>query len=226
MEPWAAVHNAKEIPDIIIDHCSGKKEFVPPILGIYTDGGPEQRSNFLSVQIAHIGRQQFLDLDMLVAARTVPSHSFKNPLEKVNCILNLALYGIGCMWKEIHEVPEFEKKLVNCSGVTDVVRTFTSKNSEKNRKLLHDSCQPCLDLGKSSFERLSLKGDQFVVWHYVSDDNVDAFFEEIGQDSELRPKDTVEMLPKCPKLSTLLKHSTKQRTQFFSIKKCGESNCS
>ena len=158
--------------------------------------------------------------------RTVPSHSFKNPLEKVNCILNLALYGIGCMWKEIHEVPEFEKKLVNCSGDTDVVRTFTSKNSEKNRKLLHDSCQPCLDLGKSSFERLSLKGDQFVVWHYVSDDNVDAFFEEIGLDTELRPKDTVEMLPKCPKLSTLLKHSTKQRTQFFSIKKCGESNCS
>ena len=68
MEPWVAVHNAKEIPDIIIDHCSGKKEFVPPILGIYTDGGPEQRSNFLSVQIAHIGLQQFLDLDMLVAA--------------------------------------------------------------------------------------------------------------------------------------------------------------
>ena len=225
MEPWTAVHNAKEIPDIIIDRCSGKKELVPPILGIYTDGGPEHQSNFVSVQIAYIALQQFLDLDMLVAARTVPGHSFKNPLEKVNCILNLALYGIGCMWIEIHEVAEFEKKLGNCSGVNDV-RTFISENPEKNTKLLRDLCQPCLDLGKSSFERLSLKGDQFVVWDYVSDDNVDAFFEDIGLDTELSPKDTMEMLPKCPKLNTFLKYRTKQRTYFFSIKKFGESNCS
>ena len=57
---------------------------------------------------------------------------------------------------------EFEKKLGNCSGVNDV-RTFISENPEKNTKLLRDLCQPCLDLGKSSLERLSLKGDQFVV---------------------------------------------------------------
>ena len=91
------MHDAKEIPDIIIDRCSGKKELVPPILGIYTDGGPEHQSNFVSVQIAYIALQQFLDLGMFVVARTVPGHSFKNPLEKVNCILNHALCGIGCM---------------------------------------------------------------------------------------------------------------------------------
>ena len=135
---------------------------VPPILGVYTDGGPEHQSNFLSVQIAYIALQRFLDLDMLIAARTAPGHSFKNPLEKVNCILNLTLYGIGCMRKEIHEVPKFEKKLGNCSGVNGV-RTLISENPEKNTKLLRDSCQPYLDLIKSSFERLSLKGNQIVV---------------------------------------------------------------
>ena len=214
-----------EIADVIIDYYGGKKELVPTIMGIYTDGGPEHRLNFLSIQIAYIALQQFLDLDMLVAARTAPGHSFKNPPEKVNCILNLALYGIRCMQKEIHEVPEFEKKLDNCSGVNDV-RTLISENPKKNTKLLRDSCQPCLDLIKSSFERLSLKGDQFVVRDYVSDDSVDALFEEISLDTELSPKDTVEMLLKRPKLNMLLKHSTKQRTCFFSIKKCGESNCS
>ena len=127
IEPWTAVHNAKEIPDIIIDCCSGKKELVPPILGIYTDGGPEHQSKFVSVQVAYIALQQFLDLDMFVAARTVPGHTFKNPLEKVNCILNLALCGIGCMWIEIHEVSEFDKKLGNRSSVNDV-RTFISEN--------------------------------------------------------------------------------------------------
>ena len=66
-----------------------------------------------------------------------------------------------------------------------------SENPEKNTKLLRDSCQPCLDLIKSSFERLSLKGDQFEVQDYVLDDSVDAFFEEISLDTELSPKDTV-----------------------------------
>ena len=224
-EPSTAVRNAKEIADIIIDHYGGKKELVPPILGIYTDGGPEHSLNFLSVQIAYIALQWFLDLDMLIVARTAPGHSFKNPPEKVDCILNLALYGIGCMWKEIHEVLKFEKKLGNCSGVNDI-RTLISEDPEKNTKLLCDSCQLCLDLIKSSFERLSLKGDQFVVWDYVLDDSVDAFFEEISLDTELSPKDTVQMLPKCPKLNMLLKHSTKQCTYLYSIKKCGESNCS
>ena len=198
---------------------------VPSILGIYTDRDPEHRSNFLSVQIAYIALQPLLDLDMLVAARTAPCHLFKNPPEKVNCILNLALCGIGWMWKEIHEVLEFEKKLGNCSGVNDI-QTLISENPEKNTKLLRDSCEPCLDLIKSSSERLSLKGNQFVVRDYVSDDSVDAFFEEISLDTELSPKDTVEMLPKRPKLSTLLKHSTKHCTYFFSTKKCEESNCS
>ena len=76
-----------------------------------------------------------------------------------------------------------------------------------------------------TYEHLYQK-TQIVVQDYVLDDNVDAFFEEIGLDTELSPEDTVEMLPKFPKLNTFLKHSTKQRTYFFSIKKCGESNCS
>ena len=156
-----------------------------------------------------------MDLDILVAARTAPGHSFKNSPEKVNCILNLVLYGIGCMRKVIHEVPKFEKKLGNCSGVNDV-QTLISENPEKNTKLLCDSCQPCLDFIKSSFERLSLKGNQFVVQDYVWDDSIDAFFEEIGLDTDLSPKDTVEMLPKCPKLNTLLKqHKTTHLLLFY-----------
>ena len=166
MEPSTAVRNAKEIANVIIDHYGGKKELVTPISGICTDGGPEHWSSFLSVQIACIALQRFLYLDMLVAARTAPGHSFKNPPQKVHCILNLALYGIGCMWKEIHEVPELEKKFGSCSGVNDVP-TLISENSEKNTKLLPDSCQACLDLIKSSFERLSLRGNHFVVWDYV-----------------------------------------------------------
>lgn len=46
-----------------------------PILCLYTDGGPDHRTNFLSVQVALIGLFWILDLDMLVAARTAPHNS-------------------------------------------------------------------------------------------------------------------------------------------------------
>ena len=50
-----------------------------PILFVYTDGGPDHRTTFWSVKLAHIATFIALDLDMLIAARTAPSRSFCNP---------------------------------------------------------------------------------------------------------------------------------------------------
>ena len=47
-EPSSAIRNAKEIADTLIEKYEGK-ENIPTMLNIYTDGGPEHRSNFLSV---------------------------------------------------------------------------------------------------------------------------------------------------------------------------------
>ena len=93
---------------------------------------------------------------------------------------------------------------------------------KKSMKLLNLKRNSAIVLLSMTHEHLYQK-TQIVVQDYVLDDSVDAFFEEIGLDTELSPKDTVEIVPKCPKLNTLLKHSTKQRTYFFSIQKCGES---
>ena len=66
---------------------------------MYTDGSPEDRTTFVSVKIAIIALQNFLNLDHILVARTAPGHSYRNPAEKINCILNLRLYGIGVMRK-------------------------------------------------------------------------------------------------------------------------------
>ena len=79
------------------------RDLVPPIIIIYTDGGPEHRTNFLSVKIAIISLQKSLNCDMVLALRTAPGSSYRNPSERVNCKLNVGLYGIGVMRKHVFD---------------------------------------------------------------------------------------------------------------------------
>ena len=83
--------------------------------------------------------QHFLDLDILIAARTAPGHSYNNPLEKINCILNIGLNAIGCMKTAIYSNPEFEKQFSNCSGVDDV-RNLLKRNPTVHTNSLKQSC--------------------------------------------------------------------------------------
>lgn len=52
-----------------------------PVLLLYTDGGPDHRSNYPIVQIALVCLFLQLDLDFLCAVRTPPYNSWKNPAE-------------------------------------------------------------------------------------------------------------------------------------------------
>ena len=70
---------------------------VPPILLIYSDGGPDHRCNYMSVKLSLIAVFLDLDLDMLVALRTAPSNSWANPVERIMSIVNIGLQGVGVM---------------------------------------------------------------------------------------------------------------------------------
>ena len=66
-----------------------------PVLLLYTDGGPDHRVNFISVQLALICLFRHLQLDYLVAARTAPMQSYRNPVERMMSLLNLGLQSVG-----------------------------------------------------------------------------------------------------------------------------------
>ena len=70
-------------------------------MSIYTDGGPDHRVNFLSVQIALICLFLREDRDMVLAVRTPPYNSWKDPAERVMSLLNLGLPAVGLMRQEI-----------------------------------------------------------------------------------------------------------------------------
>ena len=78
--------------------CDGK-----PILCLYTDGGPDHNTTFLATKIALINLFLEKNLDMLIAVRTPPYHSWKNPVERIMSIVNIALQAVGLMRSSMTE---------------------------------------------------------------------------------------------------------------------------
>ena len=74
MQPSPLRHAAELISTI-------EKEHVPPIMFLFTDGGPDHRITYLSVQLTLVSIFLVLDLHHLCACRTAPVQSWKNPVE-------------------------------------------------------------------------------------------------------------------------------------------------
>ena len=126
----------------------------------YTDGGPEHRTTYLPVNITMIALQKSLNLDLLLTVRAARGSSYRNPSERVNCILNLGLYGIGVMRQKIFDKPEFERKLCHCSNVDDV-QQLVKENPAVNTELVRRACADTISLIRSVFDRLVLKDNKF-----------------------------------------------------------------
>ena len=119
---------------------------------------------------------------------------------------------------------EFELKLKNCSGLSDISK-LVHESPEKNLKLLDESCKPCIQLIKDQFSRLHLKGVSIRVPEKAPDRDIDEAFKFLNLDKSITPYDWVDDLRKRPKLTQYLAHCCRQRTYFFSVKKCGSQNC-
>ena len=78
---------------------------------------------------------------------------------------------------------------------------------------------------KSQFSRLQLKGVPFRVTEGASDRDIDELFKSLILDKSITPYDCVDDLRKRPKLTQYLAHCCRQRTYFFSVKRCGSQNC-
>lgn len=108
------------------------------ILLIYTDGRPDHRLTYLSVQLSLICLFLHGKYDMLVAVRTPPMNSWKNPPERIMSILNLALQSVGLMRKEQSE--NFKKKVKSISSISQL-RDLASQSIEYKQEMM-DSIEP------------------------------------------------------------------------------------
>ena len=78
------------------------------VLLLYTDGGPDHSITFMTVILALLCLFLTGDLDFIIAARTCPQQSWKNCVEKIMCILNLAMYGVALVRAEMPDDMEEE----------------------------------------------------------------------------------------------------------------------
>ena len=153
-EPSSPHRHATELNSLLTEQSD-----TTPILCLYTDGGPDHRVNFLSVQVSYIALFLARDLDCLVAVRTPLFNSWKNPAERMMSELNLALQAVGLMRTKM--IKQMEKMMEGCNSMK-AIREAAVMHPEL-KEALKDSLEPVILLLCSLFQRLKLKGEPFSV---------------------------------------------------------------
>ncbi len=97
----------------------------PKILGLFTDGGPDHNNRFKTVQMGLLNIFVAMDLDMVIAIRCAPHHSYQNPAERCMSTLNLGLQGSSLVREEI----QHEGMIRNMTTLKSI-RDCAKKNSQ------------------------------------------------------------------------------------------------
>lgn len=146
-----------------------------PYLLLYTDGGPDHRVTYVRVQLALIALFLKLDLDLLIAVRTPPGHSWKNPVERIMSILNLGMQSIGLMRDELSN--DLENLMKKCNSMEEI-RTY-SKDEPQLKNELINSLQAPINLMEGIFERLSLKDEPFITYKSATEEEIKDLWESL-----------------------------------------------
>lgn len=93
-EPSSLIRHSVELVNIL------ENDQQKPIPFLYSNVGPDHRLTYVNVQIALIALFRYLDLNYLLAARTAPCHSWRNPVERVMPTLNMGMQCVGLMREE------------------------------------------------------------------------------------------------------------------------------
>jgi len=218
--PSSPLMHSQEVIDII-----DQLHHVRPVLAIFTDGGPDHRPTFLSVQLSWIALFRKLDLDMLIAARTAPGQSYINPVERVMSLLNIALYGVSLERTKMDD--RYETVLSRCSSMSDI-----RENANKYYKGLKEAFQESISMPacfvSERFSRLYLKDQQFISKHEgTNTEELKVLFEAVKQiDPNIEITNTTKKsLSKCGRLKRFLDTHTIQHHYIFQIKKCAQPDC-
>ena len=145
------------------------------ILLLLSDGGPDHRLSYGSVQVALLALFLRLNLDMLVAVRTCPYQSWTNPAERIMSVLNLALQNVSL---ERNLMDEESEKLVKNDNNVKAVRETIRRHPEMQMKI-DASIKPVVDLLNNRFEQMKLKQHQFRSADVATEAEMGSVFEEV-----------------------------------------------
>ena len=84
----------------------------------FTDGGPDHNISFLNVMVSWLAFFIISGSDTLIVARTAPTQSWTNPVERLMYVLNLALSNCALAREIMGE--DFEKNMKKCNSMASV----------------------------------------------------------------------------------------------------------
>ncbi|GES72778.1 uncharacterized protein LOC105326236 [Rhizophagus clarus] len=217
-QPSSPIRHNSELYNLLVND-----EQQNPFLFIYTDGGPDHRVNYLRVQLSLIALFVTLDLDLLVAVRTPPGHSWKNPVERIMSILNLGLQCIGLMRAEMNE--GYEEIMKYCNSMEDI-RNKAEEELQLKEQLLN-SLHPTIELMENLIRRLELKEEPFGIFKAASDEEITTLWNSLLLiDNSLTMEDnSKKSIQNKSEFLEFYNHCCKSRHYFFEIKKCGLLDC-
>ena len=217
-EPSSPLRHACELNQLIATAESDRK----PILFLYSDGGPDHRLTYVSVQVSLIALFLSLDLDYLCAARTAPFHSWRNPVERIMSVVNLGLQCVGLARKEMSD--EHERLILNAGSLKEIRKVAEKHPSLKEATA--DSIASVKIRLTQLFCRLQLKGEPFKVFNAATKEEIDAFWSAMSSvDTAVTPTATKESLRALPQLQKFIDHCCRKRHYSFEIRKCGSRDC-
>ena len=219
-EPSSPPRHIAELYDVLTTQDLQMK----PVMFMYTDGGPDHRLTYLSVQMSLISLFLKLDLYFLCACRTAPFHSWRNPVERIMSILNLGFQSIGLMRKQVED--RLESTISKCNNMKQL-RAAAQKEPELVDAVL-DSMSPVKIVITDVIRRLCLKGKHFEVYSAASMQAIEEIWDNLHSiDTSLKFGDKYQKgsLSSHPSLKDFLDHCCQQRHYSFCIKKCGEADC-
>ena len=225
-QPSSPVRHATELSFLLKSPVFDNESVAnKPILVIVSDGGPDHRISYVSVQLSMICLFQPLDLDMLVVSRTCPYQSWQNIAERVMSTLNLALMNIALARKEVPE--EFERLLRNKNTLAEV-REVVARHPGFSEALL-DSLQQVLCTLSQRFSSMEVKGEPVKVTQACTGVDMKQFWEQIF---EIQPSLSYEKINKKVLSEPVNEHIRQfmaahcSTTKYlFQLKKCLNPDC-
>ena len=192
------------------------------VLLLYTDGGPDHNVKFISVWVGLLCVFLACDLDFLIAARTCPQQSWRNCVEKIMSLLNLAMYGVALVRKQVGD--DNEDLIAKAGGTMANLRAAAKENVDFQAMCMQ-FVQPVRELLEQRYSQLDLKGTQFETVNPASKDEmihmlsfcavIDASIPQTEAGLHMRSSD----LHSCADLKQFLKLHTTQSEYFICISK-------
>ena len=195
-----------------------------PIECHYHDGGSGHNVRHMRKKLAMIAYFLKRDLDFLLSVQTPPQHSWKNPVERVMSLLNIAMQGLRLMREECSTC----EGLLNTVSSMESIRGLTTSHPKMKDEVI-ESTKQAKELLKNSFSQLRLKDEPFSTIEAASEEKLLKFAQLLNKiDESFDPMiliDSSKPTDIGDKLKSFMSTHCHERHYMFSVKRCGLDDC-